>query len=44
MKIKITADEFRQEYVSVFGKDPSDQMIQYALEYNEALNNREGTA
>lgn len=44
MKIEISADEFRQEYVKVFGKDPSDQMVQYALEYNAVLNNREGAA
>ena len=41
MKIEITAEEFREEFKKVRGVEPTEDMIRFALAYNEMLNKAE---
>lgn len=44
MKIQITEQEFREEYIKVYGKEPSPEVVRFALAYNDVLNAQEGGA
>lgn len=40
MKI-VTAEEFRREFCEVYGREPSPDLVRFALAYNDMLNSDE---
>lgn len=40
MKI-VTAEEFRREFCKVYGREPSPDLVRFALAYNDMLNGDE---
>lgn len=43
MKKEVTAEEFREEFKKVRGVEPTEDLVRFALAYNEMLNKAEVT-